>query len=412
MTGSLPRHPSLEHLRKQAKQLLAAQRHGDGRCCGFLRRLRRFSEASEADILAARVTLAEAQFVIALHYGFSGWEQLRRHVRSRRNTDANSLEAVMLRCEQEIPEYAAAGVPLAVVAALNHAGIEIDFMEFAAASGWAFSFAYRYDDISPAFMAVRGRPESDGPLEVFAFLPGHLGFGYDMALTRDADALWDFVKKYSDAGTPIMSEHLDGGLITGYREVDGKRQLYFDGTVMPGWIDVGDLNPYAVYVLVKQRDALPREQITRLALKRAVFKGSAHDWHETRQGMAALRAYLADVRDPARDFASTGEWFCWAAFERLMARRCCAVWLQSAAEQLAGEARDRTLTAAGHYEQAFEHYERYRSEVSAGEPTPRSLQERARAPQRIATIAPLLERAIAAERDGLAALERAVGPLE
>jgi len=193
----------------------------------------------------------------------------------------------------------AAGVPLAVVAALNHAGVEIDFMEFAAASGWSFSFAYRYDDISPAFMAVRSRPESDAPLEVFAFLPGHLGFGYDIALTRDADALWGFVEKHYDAGTPLMSEHLDGGLITGYREADGRRRPYFDATVMPGWIDVGDLNPCALYVPVKPWDALPREQRTLLSLKRVVFKGSAHEWQGTRQGSAALRAYLADVCDPA-----------------------------------------------------------------------------------------------------------------
>ena len=125
-------------------------------------------------------------------------------------------------------------------------------------------------------MAVRGNPESDGPFEVFAFLPDRFGFGYESVLTEDHDALWRFVKKHVDAGTPIMSEHLDGGLITGYREDDAERRLYFDGTVGAGWLRVGALQPHAVYVLEKQRGAMPRETITRQALRRAVEKGSPH----------------------------------------------------------------------------------------------------------------------------------------
>jgi hypothetical protein len=96
------------------------------------------------------------------------------------------------------------------VAALNHAGVPVRFMEFAAANGWSFSFGYLNNDISAAFMAVRGHPESDGPLEVFAFLPRQYGMGYEMALTGDPDQLWDFVRKQVDSGTPIMSEQCGG----------------------------------------------------------------------------------------------------------------------------------------------------------------------------------------------------------
>ena len=411
MTPSLPKKPNLEHLKKSAKQLLAAQRQGDARCCGFLRRLRRFSEASDSDILAAHVTLKETQFVVAMHFGFSSWEQLRRQVLAQGITNANSLDAAVQRCGHKIPQYAGAGVPLGIVTALNHAGVEIDFMEFAAASGWAFSYAYQYDDISAAYMAVRGDPKSDGPFEVFASLPEQYGFGYDMARTCDHEKLWDFVVKHVDAGRPIMSEHMDGGLITGYQEHEGRRQLYFDGTVASGWIDLDKLNPHAVYVLVKEHDALRRDEITRRSLERAVAKGSAHQWRGTPQGMAALQAYLADVRDTTKSFAQTEEWFCWAAFERLMARRCCEIWLGKTAEKLKGEARKLTLIAAGHYGQAFEHYEEYRSEVSADEQSTESLRDRARTPERVAVIAPLLEQGIAAEAAGLEALRGVVRKL-
>ncbi len=56
------------------------------------------------------------------------------------------------------------------------------------------------------------------------------------------------------------------------------------------------------------------------------------------QGMAALQQYLADVSDESKDFAECEEWFCWAAFERLMARRCSEVWLRSITGHLDGEA--------------------------------------------------------------------------
>jgi len=411
MGASLPRHPSLKHLKKQAKQLLAAQRNGMPPCCQFLRRLHRFSDASDEEILDADVSLAEAQQALAKHYGFASWPKLRQDVAGRPVSDANSLDAVIHRCSEDIPEYAGAGVPLAVVAALNHAGVPIDFMEFAAASGWAFSFGYRYDDISPAYMGVRGNPKEDGPFEVFAFLPLQYGFDYEMARTAEPDNLWAFVTRYVDAGIPIVSEHMDGGLISAYRDTDDSRQVYFDGTVMPGWVDVDKLHPYAVYSLVRRRDARPRDEIRRAALERAVGKSRAAPWRGTPQGTAALRAYLADVADPTKDFAAVREWFCWAAFERLMARRCAEVWLRSVAEELDGVAHRLVQDAADAYGEAFRHYEQFRSTVQAGEPTPLGLHERARTPERITIGAEILERGILAEEAGAETLERAVAEL-
>jgi hypothetical protein len=58
--------------------------------------------------------------------------------------------------------------------------------------------------------------------------------------------------------------------------------------------------------------------------------------------------------------------------------------------------------------EAFGCYDRYRSEVRGREPTPLSLRERARTPERIAVIADILEKGIVAETAGLAALKRAV----
>jgi hypothetical protein len=411
MSASLPRHPNLEHLKKSAKRLLAAQRQGNPQCCPLLRHLDRFADATDEQILAADVSLAEVQQLVAKHFGFPNWTKLKEEIEEQPDRSASSLDAVVERSSGEIPEYAGAGVPLGVVAALNHAGVDIDFTEFAAASGWAFSFGYQYDEVSAAHMGVRGDPKADGPFEVFAFLPLEYGFDYEMARTAEPDNLWVFVREHVDAGIPIMSEHMDGGLITAYRDKRGQRQLYFDGTVMPGWIDVDRLQPQAVYSLVRRHDATPPDAIRRHALERAVGKSRAAPWHGTPQGMAALEAYLADVADETKDFRDVEEWFCWAAFERLMARRCAEIWLRDTAETLDGEARNFVSEAADRYGEAFRQYEHYLSEVRGDDPTRMSLQERARTPERIAVIAGILERGIVAEEAGTAAIEQAVALL-
>jgi len=408
MRSSLPRHPSVEHLKKQAKMLLAAQRAGKLASCRFFRRLRRFSQSTDDEILAAHLLLAEAQLALAMQYGYGSWKELTEEARSYPQQTTFSLTEVVARSEEPIPDYAGAGVPLAVVAALNHAGIPIGFMEFTAATGWAFSFGYRYDDISAAFMAVRGKPGSDGPLEVFAFLPEQLGLGYELARTDHAEELWRFVTSKVDSAIPIMSEHMDGGLITAHRTKQGHREIFFEGTVETGWKAIDGLGPYAVYSFVKKHERRAAQEVTKSSLVRAVQKGKAHEWHGVPQGLAALRAYLADVWDPAKTFEGASEWFCWATFERLMARRCSEVWLRPVGQGLSGEARRLMQVAADRFGEAFRYYDLFLGETQGCNPPRATLFERARAPERIERCAPLLEQGIDREASGLEVLETAV----
>jgi hypothetical protein len=80
MARSLSPKPSLEHLRKQAKDLLRAHGAGKASVCATLRLLRRFENASDRDILGADVTLQEVQYAVALEYGFENWSALKEHV--------------------------------------------------------------------------------------------------------------------------------------------------------------------------------------------------------------------------------------------------------------------------------------------------------------------------------------------
>ncbi len=409
MPASLPPQPNLRFLQLQAKALLKAQRTGHPKVCDVLRLLDRFHDAPDAHVLQAHVALHEAQFALALHYGFKSWPDLRRHLQAGADVTACTLDAVRLRTPDEIPEYAAAGVPLAIVAALNHAGSDLDFVDFAAASGWAFSFGYHYADITPAFMAVRGRPGHDDPPEIFATLPKHLGYDFAFAPTAQLDQLWPFVVRHVDAGTPIISEHLDGGLITNHRQTGRQREIFFDGTVGTGWIAADQLQPFAVYVLVRAADQLPPDQLLAAALQRAAAKAAPHAWQGVPQGLAALNAYRADVADPAKTFAEVEEWFCWAAFERLLARQCCATWLRRIAPRFAANITEQIVAAAAHYATAYGHYERYRAAIVAGEPSTHDLQQRVRTPGRITHVVSILDAAIAAETTAIESLHAAAG---
>ena len=58
MSPALPSHPNLDHLKKQAKDLLRSYRVGHPQVCPSLQKhLPRFSQKSTGEILAAGITL-------------------------------------------------------------------------------------------------------------------------------------------------------------------------------------------------------------------------------------------------------------------------------------------------------------------------------------------------------------------
>ncbi len=81
MSPRLPLHPNLDHLKKQAKDLLKSYRSGDLQACSSIQQyLPRFSQRSASEILAVGISLHEAQHVIARKYGFENWSALRKVV--------------------------------------------------------------------------------------------------------------------------------------------------------------------------------------------------------------------------------------------------------------------------------------------------------------------------------------------
>ena len=82
MHRSLPPRPSLAQLKHQAKDLRTDAREGDRDAIGILRRLRRFESATDPQIASANVALSDAQYALAMEYGFASWPALKRHVES------------------------------------------------------------------------------------------------------------------------------------------------------------------------------------------------------------------------------------------------------------------------------------------------------------------------------------------
>ena len=410
-TKALPPRASLEHLRKEAKSLLKAHEAADPRVCETLRLLPRLAGKSDDEVLRASLQLQECQHALACEYGFTSWADVKQYIESRDREEVEEQqkwEEVLpgqvrpeslvrfARRKLDLPEgvpYLGAGVARAITQILTHSGEETDFAEVTAASGWAFSFSYAYNDVHSAALAVGH----------FAFLPERLGYDRESVSCGDKDAAWRLVVRTVDDEQPLVCTLRDGGLVYGYRTNNGRREMWFDGAPVMGWTDIETPHPLDTCdTFTKRREPEPGEEIFRTALTRAVETAAP--------GVAALEAYLADVEDHGKDFARSGEWFCWGAFERLSARWCAARWLRRSAD-VVPDARENLLEAADRYDRAFQLYEQYRVEARCGVPTNLSLHERARTPERIAAIAPILREAIQTEAAGVEEMTKAVGAL-
>jgi len=87
MVRSLPAKPSLLQLRHQAKDLLTRLRAGDEESLALLRAHPRFARAAESPVSAAKLSLSDAQLVLAREYGFASWPKLKEHIEGRQSVE-------------------------------------------------------------------------------------------------------------------------------------------------------------------------------------------------------------------------------------------------------------------------------------------------------------------------------------
>ena len=80
----LPDRPNLDHLKKQAKDLLRRYRNGDSDAAErFCQSLPAAAGRTKQDVLTLELCLRDAQSCVAREYGFSSWSDLNTHVEVR-----------------------------------------------------------------------------------------------------------------------------------------------------------------------------------------------------------------------------------------------------------------------------------------------------------------------------------------
>jgi hypothetical protein len=113
MVRRLPTQPSLEQLKHQAKELLAAHRRGEPEARV---RLQRWFPAPDPDG-PERPRLAQAQLVLAREYGFPSWARLAAWVSRREVPTAPAAQVEMLG----VPDWRVAGAARDALAASSDA---------------------------------------------------------------------------------------------------------------------------------------------------------------------------------------------------------------------------------------------------------------------------------------------------
>ena len=90
---SLPSNPSLEHLKHQARDLLNALNQGNAEAFARVREFHpKFTRTSDDEIRAAKLSLADAQLIIAREYGFDSWPKLKHHVQGLAQAASSTVE--------------------------------------------------------------------------------------------------------------------------------------------------------------------------------------------------------------------------------------------------------------------------------------------------------------------------------
>ena len=179
MATKLPARPNLDHLRRQAKSLLAALATRDPAAVATISTHLPFAKKlTAAQILATPFRLADAQSAIARQTGFAGWPHLSRHVEqlralegtwsfARLEVDGHTLPAAMLtasrvlidgdRFRTESPEATYEGVFNLNVEAEPHE-IDIEFIAGPEAGKWNYGIFRLTGDQLELCLDLNGRP--------------------------------------------------------------------------------------------------------------------------------------------------------------------------------------------------------------------------------------------------------------
>ena len=337
MSRTLPPRPNFTQLRHQAKDLLSAHERKDVSACGVLRRLRRFTSADDAGMLAQPLALHEAQYALAMEYGFASWNALKRHIekvtgrpspvrREKDRTYVTGLEKHGIGCKDAHDNSVIACIA-GVMAAMGEDDLTYEYLM--GASGAAF----RVQMLQPNWCPSAACAECG-----YNCVPGAMAVtGYRLTwieAQRDGKWLGEGVKEALqavpasvDRGVPVILAGKESGLIVGYH-VDGKLVVrpyehredgYKDtevfgpaGALPESLADKVAANDWAWGVGIIEPVDLPmdRHQAVVNSLRLAVKLAKTERFGNYLSGFAALEHWADALLDDSRfDSLTADNWF-------------------------------------------------------------------------------------------------------
>jgi uncharacterized protein (TIGR03067 family) len=182
MEKQLPARPNLDHLRRQAKALLAALQARDPKAIEtMLKHLPAAKSMSAEQVQGASFRLADAQSAIARQSGFAGWPHLARHVEQLRSLEGSwsfarlEVDACVMpgsaltrsrllidgdRFRTESPEANYEGIFNINVETLPHQ-IDIEFVAGPEAGNWNFGIFRLEGDQLEICLELNGKARPD-----------------------------------------------------------------------------------------------------------------------------------------------------------------------------------------------------------------------------------------------------------
>lgn len=183
MNKELPARPNLEHLRTQAKTLLAGLKSGDkASIASFIQHLPAAEKMKPAQVRESKFRLADAQSVVARQAGFSSWPVLMRHVTELRRLegtwefldlelDGTAMPAAALgssrmlidgdRFRMESPEATYEGIMTIDVERVPHR-IDIEFVAGPEAGNWSYGIYELDGDHFKICLGLTGATRPEG----------------------------------------------------------------------------------------------------------------------------------------------------------------------------------------------------------------------------------------------------------
>ena len=364
MSSTLPPRPDFTQLKHQAKDLLRAHERRDASACPMLRRLRRFISDDNDAILAAPLALHEAQYALAMEYGFASWNALKRHVekmtgrpspvrREKDRTYVTGLEKHSIGCKDEHDNSVIACIA-GVMATMGEEELTYEYLM--GVSGAAFKVQMHQPNWCPSAACAECG---------YDCVPGAMAVtGYRLtwiATQRNGQALPEGVAQAApaiaasiDRGIPVIFGSEESGLVVGYR-ADGQRVLrpYMREE---GYVDT-DQWSWRTGIIEPADLPMDRREVVVNSLRLAVTLAKTERFGNYLSGLAALEHWSQALLDDSRfDSLTPDNWFpiahgngyCYPCL--WSARFNAEKYLRGVADDYEDPVRGRLLELAGHYQ--------------------------------------------------------------